>query len=96
MGKLYVLVVWCIALGALFQKVFRWIDLAYAVKGLRNMSKWCCRYLRRRTKIQIFKALVLDVLLYDRKTLTLNSDLLEASQCLWYYVSLLNLGVLLE
>ena len=39
------------------------------------MSIWRCRYLCRRTKIRVFKSLVLPVLLYGCETWTLNSDL---------------------
>ncbi|KAG0714358.1 Transcription elongation factor SPT4-B [Chionoecetes opilio] len=37
-------------------------------------SIWRCRYLCRRTKIWIFKSLVIPVLLYGCETWTLNSD----------------------
>ena len=40
-----------------------------------NRSIWRCRYLCRRTKISVFKSLVLPVLLYGCETWTLNSDL---------------------
>ena len=38
-------------------------------------SLWCCRYVCRRTKIQIFKSLVIPVLLYGCETWTLYTDL---------------------
>ncbi len=38
-------------------------------------SIWRCRYLCRRTKLRIFKSLVLPVLLYGCETWTLTSDL---------------------
>ena len=40
-----------------------------------NSSVWRCRYLCRRTKIRVFKTLVLPVLLYGCETWTLNADL---------------------
>ena len=40
-----------------------------------NTSIWRCRYLCRRTKIRIFKSLVIPVLLYGCETWTLNIDL---------------------
>ena len=40
-----------------------------------DASIWRCRYLSRRTKLRIFKSLVLPVLLYGCETWTLNSDL---------------------
>ena len=40
-----------------------------------NTSIWRCRYLCRRTKIRIFRSLVLPVLLYGCETWTLNGDL---------------------
>ena len=36
---------------------------------------WCCRYLCRRTKVQVFRSLVLPVLLYGCETWTLTRDL---------------------
>ena len=57
------------------QEVIRRIGLAYGVMDSLNTSIWRCRYLCRRTKIRIFKSLVLPVLLYGCETWTLNSDL---------------------
>ncbi len=42
-----------------------------------NASIWPCRFLCKRTKIWIFKTLVLPVLLYGCETWTLKSDLKE-------------------
>ena len=53
----------------------RRIGLAHGVMDSLNASIWRCRYLCRRTKIRIFKSLVLPVLLYGCETWTLNSDL---------------------
>ena len=36
---------------------------------------WCCRYLCRRTKVRVFKSLVLPILLYECQTWTLTEDL---------------------
>ena len=36
---------------------------------------WCCRYLCRRTKVQVFRSLVLPILLYGCETWTLSRDL---------------------
>ncbi len=57
------------------QEVIRRIDLAYGVMDSLNTSIWRCRYLCRRTKLHIFKTLVLPVLLYGCELWTLNSDL---------------------
>ena len=40
-----------------------------------NTSIWRCRYLCRRTKIRIFKSLVIPVLLYGYETWTPNTNL---------------------
>ena len=40
-----------------------------------SASIWRCRYLCRRTKIRIFKSLVIPVLLYGCETWTLNTNL---------------------
>ncbi len=61
--------------GRIDQKVIRRIGLAYGVMDSLNKSIWRCRYLCRRTKLRIFKTLVLPVLLYSCETWTLNSDL---------------------
>ena len=45
------------------QEVLRRIGLAHGVMDSLNTSIWRCRYLCRRTKIRIFKSLVLPVLL---------------------------------
>ena len=47
----------------------------HGVMDSLNASIWHCRYLCRRTKIQIFKSLVIPVLLYGCETWTLNTDL---------------------
>ena len=61
--------------GGSRHEVLRRIGLAHGVMDSLNMSIWRCRYLCRRTKIRIFKSLVLPVLLYGCETWTLNSDL---------------------
>ena len=50
--------------GGSRQEVLRRIGLAHGVMDSLNQSIWRCRYLCRRTKIRIFKSLVLHVLLY--------------------------------
>ena len=61
--------------GGSRQEVLRRIGLAHGVMDSLNQNIWRCRYLCRRTKIRIFKSLVLPVLLYGCETWTLNSDL---------------------
>ena len=61
--------------GGSRHEVLRRIGLAHGVMDSLNMNIWRCRYLCRRTKIRIFKSLVLPVLLYGCETWTLNSDL---------------------
>ena len=56
-------------------EISRRIGLAYGVMDTLNSGIWRCRYLCRRTKIRIFKSLVLPVLLYGCETWTLNSGL---------------------
>ncbi len=53
------------------QEVIRRIGLAYGVMDSLNTSIWRCRYLCSRTKLCIFKTLVLPVLLYGCQTWTL-------------------------
>ena len=57
------------------QEVLQRLGLAYGVMDSIDKSIWRCRYLSRRTKLRIFKSLVLPVLLYGCETWTLNSDL---------------------
>ena len=63
--------------GGSSQEVTRRIgQLAHGVMDSLNTSIWrCCRNLCRRTKIRIFKSLVIPVLLYGCETWTLNTDL---------------------
>ncbi|KAG0724746.1 hypothetical protein GWK47_039977 [Chionoecetes opilio] len=61
--------------GGSRQEVLRRIDIAHGVMDSLSGSIWRCRYLCRRTKIRIFKSLVIPVLLYGCETWTLNSDL---------------------
>lgn len=56
-------------------EVLRWIGIAHGVMDSLNSSICRCRYLCRRTKIRLFKSLVLPVLLYGSETWTLTSDL---------------------
>ncbi|KAG0727434.1 LINE-1 reverse transcriptase [Chionoecetes opilio] len=61
--------------GGSRQEVLRRIGIAHGVMDSLSGSNWRCRYLCRRTKIRIFKSLVIPVLLYGCETWTLNSDL---------------------
>ncbi|KAG0716932.1 Retrovirus-related Pol polyprotein from type-1 retrotransposable element R2 [Chionoecetes opilio] len=61
--------------GGSRQEVLRRIGIAHGVMDSLSRSIWRCRYLCRRTKIRIFKSLVIPVLLYGCETWTLNSDL---------------------
>ncbi|KAG0710593.1 putative uncharacterized transposon-derived protein F52C9.6 [Chionoecetes opilio] len=61
--------------GGSRQEVLRRIGIAHGVMDSLSGSIWRCRYLCRRTKIRIFKSLVIPVLLYGSETWTLNSDL---------------------
>ncbi|KAG0716212.1 putative uncharacterized transposon-derived protein F52C9.6 [Chionoecetes opilio] len=61
--------------GGSRQEVLRRIGIAHGVMDSLSGSIWRCRYLCRRTKIRIFKSLVIPVLLYGCETWTLNSDL---------------------
>ena len=61
--------------GGCGHEVIRRIGLAHGIMDSLDRSIWRCRYLCRRTKIRIFKSLVLPVLLYGCETWTLNADL---------------------
>ncbi|KAG0720514.1 putative uncharacterized transposon-derived protein F52C9.6 [Chionoecetes opilio] len=61
--------------GGSRQEVLQRIGIAHGVMDSLSGSIWRCRYLCRRTKIRIFKSLVIPVLLYGCETWTLNSDL---------------------
>ena len=43
--------------------------------GRLDHEAWCCRYLCRRTKVRVFRSLVLPVLLYGCETWILTRDL---------------------
>ena len=66
------LVAWSITMVNLVKKSY---GLAHGVMDSLSTSIWCCRYLCRRTMIQIFNSLLIPVLLYGCETLTLNADL---------------------
>ena len=53
------------------QEGTRWIGLAHGVMDLLNTNIWHCRYLCRKTKIRIFKSLVIPVLLNGCEAWTL-------------------------
>ena len=57
------------------QEVLRRIGLAHGVMDSFSTSIWRCRYLCRRTKIRIFKSMVIPVLLFDCEIWTLDIDL---------------------
>ena len=56
-------------------EVSRRIGLAAGVMNSLNKSIWRCRYLCRRTKLRVFKALIMPVLLYGSETWTLSCAL---------------------
>ncbi|KAG0724998.1 Polycomb protein suz12-A [Chionoecetes opilio] len=60
--------------GGSRQEVLGQIGIAHGIMDSLSGSIWRCRYLCRRTKIRIFKSLVIPVLLYGCETWTLNSD----------------------
>ncbi|XP_069993548.1 uncharacterized protein [Penaeus vannamei] len=55
------------------QEVNRWIGLAVGVINSLDKSIWRCRYLCRRTKLSIFKTLIMPVLLYGSEIWTYSS-----------------------
>ena len=61
--------------GGSSKDVTRRIGLTSGVMNSLDKSIWRCRYLCRRTKVRIFKTLVIPVLLYGCETWTLNSEL---------------------
>ena len=61
--------------GGSSHEVLRRIGKAHGVMDSLNSSIWRCRYLCKRTKIRVFEALVLPVLLYGCETWTLNANL---------------------
>ena len=54
--------------GRSFLEINRRLGIASSVMNSLNRSVWRCRYLCRRTKIRLFRALVLPVLLYGSET----------------------------
>ena len=54
--------------GRSFPEINRRLGIASSVMNSLNRSVWRCRYLCRRTKIRLFRALVLPVLLYGSET----------------------------
>ena len=61
--------------GGLSQETLRRNGLAHSVMDSLNTSIWRCRNICWRTKIRIFKSLMIPVLLYGCETWTLNTDL---------------------
>ena len=55
--------------------VKRKLGRAWGVKDSLDHGVWCCRYLCGRTKVRVFRSLVLPVLLYGCETWTLPKDL---------------------
>ncbi|KAG2458212.1 CTND2 protein, partial [Polypterus senegalus] len=51
-----------------FCEVSRWIGRAWGVMRLLERGVWCSRYLCKRTKVQVFRVLVLPVLIYGCET----------------------------
>ena len=56
-------------------EVNRHLRRAWGVMDSLDHGVWCCRYLCRRTKVRVFKSLVLSVLRYGSETRTLTRDL---------------------
>ena len=56
-------------------EVNRRLGQAWGVMDSLDNGVWCCRYLCGRTKVRVFRSLVLPVLLYGCETWTLNKDL---------------------
>ena len=56
-------------------EVNRHLDQACGVMYSLDRGVLCCRYLCRRTKVRVFRSLVLPVLLYGCETWTLTKDL---------------------
>jgi hypothetical protein len=55
--------------------VERRLGISYGVMESLNQSVWRCRYLSKKTKLHVFKVLVLPVLLYGAETWTLTAQL---------------------
>ncbi|KAG2465817.1 CNG3 protein, partial [Polypterus senegalus] len=56
-------------------EISRWIGRAWGVMRSLERGVWCSRYLCKRTKAQVFRVLMLPILLYGCETWTLSSDL---------------------
>ena len=56
-------------------EVNRRLGRAWGVMDSLDHGVWCCRYLSGRTKVRVFRPLVLPVLLYGCETWTLTGDL---------------------
>ena len=56
-------------------EVNRHLGRAWGVMDSLDHGVWRCRYLCRRTKVRVFRSLVLPVLLYECETWTLTKDL---------------------
>ena len=56
-------------------EVNRSLGRAWGVMDSLDHGGWCCRYLWGRTKVRVFRSLVLPVLLYGCETWTLTKDL---------------------
>ncbi|KAG2456575.1 NUFP1 protein, partial [Polypterus senegalus] len=61
--------------GGSSYEVSRWIVRAWGVMSSLERGVWRCQYLCKRMKVQVFRVLVLPVLLYGCETWTLSSDL---------------------
>jgi len=56
-------------------EVSRRLGRAWGVMDSLDHGVWCCRYLRRRMKVRVFRSLVLPILLHGCETWTLTRDL---------------------
>ena len=74
-------------------EVNRYLGRAWGVMDSLDHGVWRCWYLCRRTKVRVFRSLLLPVLLYGCETWTLIRDLrrrlnLFGTSCLWRTVAI--------
>ena len=72
----------CIKMVGRTTKLYKWPGPNRYGLTLRT-NLWRCRYLCTWTKIQIFKLLVITVLLRGCEVRALNTDLKKVNLCLW-------------
>ena len=88
LSKLYIhyvpshtLIAWSITMMGHIKKYYSRIGLTHGVMDSLSTSIWRCQYLCRRTKIRIFKSLVIRLLFYGCETWTLRINLKKANWC---------------